>query len=179
MVGRYRVVKISSRRSAMRRPSGDSSLRPDTCGISLSPPMPIARRTRVGIDGDPGFGERLDPRARVGVVAVDERAVDVEDHCLQDSVAVVGERHGLGRVGRFAVNGGEAGVPASRGLLHRTVAVVLVFEVVRVLELVVILVGDAAHVVAGAATDSVRRSCRAGAARWRPRRHRCDYGRWP
>ena len=29
---------------------------------------------------DPVFGERVDPRARVGVVAVDERAVHVEDH---------------------------------------------------------------------------------------------------
>ena len=56
---------------------------PLTAGISLSPPMPMQRRTCDRIHGDAMFGKGLDPRGRMGVVAVDERAVDVEQNSFE------------------------------------------------------------------------------------------------
>ena len=51
-----------------------------------------APANRVVVDRDPRFGERVDPRVRVGVIAVDKRPVDIEDHgshCLRDTLFVL------------------------------------------------------------------------------------------
>src|SRR5207237_9967361 len=75
-------------RLALRRFDGYACELGQELVATFADERPDARK----IDAPAAFGERLNPRPRVGVVAVDERSVDVED-----DGAVHDERYGLRR----------------------------------------------------------------------------------
>jgi hypothetical protein len=72
----------------MASPCGLSASKPLIAGSTLSPPMPISGRTRSNDTLDAVVTQRVDPRPGVRVVAVDQRAVDIE----QDAAHALGYR---------------------------------------------------------------------------------------